>query len=179
MTVLTKNLLNHGMQELKGVTLSATFVDINRKLVEGLLAAGNTVSCTIMRLGGTGIKYVNAAPAYCLVRRSGCPSASVIEPGYGQNKVIPPGSDDYDAGRGTTTFSMMQGDALPAFFAGVSGSVNTLNVSYGVEWLAEAFGRLDPENAESTLASVMIDFRNYVTGAKHPGDITAIVLIKR
>ncbi len=55
------------------------------------------------------------------------------------------------------------------FLASVVGQVFALN----------ALKRADADSAESVLASVMIDFRNFTSGAKRADDLTAIVLMRR
>jgi sigma-B regulation protein RsbU (phosphoserine phosphatase) len=178
-TVLAKNVFNRGMQEMDEDPTTATLVEINRRLVRELSVVGNTVSCTFMKLRDSRVEYVNAAHTDALIRRAGRREVSMIKFKDGQRKSPPLGRDDFESGVGALRFTMAPGDAALIYTAGLVGGANAKGLSFGVERLAESFGRADPENAESTLASVMIDFRNATAGASRSGDITAVVLVRR
>ena len=132
-----------------------------------------------MKLQDDRVEYVNAAHTDALLRRSGSREVSVIKYGKGSNKSPPLGREDFESGIGALRFSMKQGDAVLAYSAGLVSSLDAKGVPFGVNRLAAALGRADPETAESILASVMIDFRNAMSGARRLGDITAMVLVKR
>jgi len=178
-TVLAKNVFNRGMADMDGDSLTSTLVEINRKLVRELSAVGNTVSCTFLRLSGARVEYINASHTDALLRRAGRRDATIVRPKDGLRKAPPLGRDDFETGVSALGFSVAPGDALFVHTGGLTGSVNARKEPYGTERLAQAFGRADPEHAESMLASVLIDFRNFLGGARRSGDITALVLVKR
>jgi serine phosphatase RsbU (regulator of sigma subunit) len=137
------------------------------------------VSCAILKFDEYRVEYVNAAHPDAIVRRAGGSSAVAVRPKDGAKRIPPLGKHDMSGSVGALGFSMASGDALLLYSAGLAACVNGKGEAYGAERLATAFGRADPENAESMLTSVMIDFRNYVAGAKRPADIVAMVLLKR
>ncbi len=178
-TVLAKNVFGRVMAETSDEPIGAALAAINRALVRELSAVGNTVSGTFMRLSGPRVEYVSAAHTDAVLRRSGRRDVSLVKAKDDRGRIPPLGRDDFDAASGALGFTAARGDALLVYTAGLASGVNARREPYGVERLAEAFGRADPENAESMLASVMIDYRNFLSGAKRSGDITALVLVKR
>jgi len=178
-TVLAKNVFGRAMAETSGEPIGIALAAINRALVRELSAVGNTVSGTLVRLRGPRVEYVSAAHTDAVLRRAGRRDVSLVKAKDGRGGSQPLGRDDFDAASGALGFSAAPGDALLVYTAGLASGVNAKREPYGVERLAEAFGRADPESAESMLASVMIDYRNFLSGAKRSRDITALVLVKR
>ncbi len=178
-TVLARNVFNRQTLDRRGDPIASVLVEINRELVRELSAVGNTVSCTFLRFKSGKIEYANAGHTDALVRRSGRRDVSVVRPKTAYRKAPPLGRDDFDIGVGTLGFSMAPGDALFVSTAGLAGCVNPKGIPFGFERVTEAFRRADPENAESMLASVMMDFRNHLAGAKRSGDVAAMVLVMK
>jgi sigma-B regulation protein RsbU (phosphoserine phosphatase) len=178
-TVLAKNVFSRVLAETFEEPIGAALVAVNRALVRELAAVGNTVSGTFLRIRGPRVEYVSAAHTDAVLRREGRRDVSLVKAKDERSRTPPLGRDDFDAGVGALGFSAARGDAILVYTAGLVSSVNARREPYGVERLAEAFGRADPENAESMLASVMIDYRNFLSGARRSGDIAAIVLVKR
>lgn len=178
-TVLARNVFNRQVLDRRGDPLSSVLVEINRELVRELSAVGNTVSCTFLRFKAGKVEYANAGHTDALVRRAGRRDVSVVKPKTAYRKAPPLGRDDFDLGLGTLGFTMSPGDALFISTAGLAGCVNQKGIPFGFERVTEAFRRADPENAESMLASVMMDFRNHLAGARRSGDVAAMVLVMK
>ncbi|MBN2875459.1 MAG: SpoIIE family protein phosphatase [Spirochaetales bacterium] len=178
-TVLAKNIFSRQAADRIADPITTTFVEINRELVRELSAAGNTVSGLFLRLRGSQVEVVNASHGDMLLRRSDSGEVLNTTPRAGYSKAPPLGRDDYTADPDVIELSMRSGDALLAYTGGLVSSVNSKGVQYGAERLRAAFFRADPENADSLLASIMIDFRNYVAGSKVAADRTVMVLVKR
>ncbi len=178
-TVLAKNVFSRGMLELSEEPLSAMLVEVNRRMIRELSAVGNTVSCAFMRFAGDRVEYVNAAHTDALLRRAGKRAVSFVKAKQGPSKAPPLGRDDFEARVGALAFSAKPGDALLVYTAGLVNGANAKGAPYGVERLSEAFARADPDSAESTLASLMIDYRNYLAGSRRGGDVGVMVFVKR
>ncbi|HPE90241.1 MAG TPA: SpoIIE family protein phosphatase [Spirochaetales bacterium] len=178
-TVLAKNVFSRGMAELSEEPLSAMLVEVNRRMIRELSAVGNTVSCAFMRFAGDRVEYVNAAHTDALLRRAGKRAVSLVKARQGPSKAPPLGRDDFEARVGALAFSAKPGDALLVYTAGLVNGANAKGAPYGVERLSEAFARADPDSAESTLASLMIDYRNYLAGSRRGGDVGVMVFVKR
>jgi serine phosphatase RsbU (regulator of sigma subunit) len=178
-TVLARNVFNRQALDRRDDPISSVLVEINRELVRELSAVGNTVSCTFLRFKAGKVEYANAGHTDALVRRRGQRDVSVVKPKTAYRKAPPLGRDDFDIGVGTLGFSMAAGDALLVSTAGLAGCVNSKGVPFGFERVTEAFRRADPENAESLLSSVMMDFRNHLAGARRSGDVAAMVLVRK
>ncbi|MBU0926590.1 MAG: SpoIIE family protein phosphatase [Spirochaetes bacterium] len=176
-TVLAKNVFGRGMSEMAGEPLAAMLSRVNRELSRELSVVGNTVSCTFLRFSGDRVEYVNAGHTDAFLRKGGSKRVAGLD--EGRKRSPPFGRDDFDDGLLALRFTLSPGDALLVYTAGLVESVNAKKAAYGGARLAEAWRRADPHNAESLLASVMIDFRNFMAGSRRAGDICAMAVVKR
>ena len=178
-TVLVKNIFNRRVSEMSNDPMTTTLMEINRELVRELSAVGNTVSCSFLKIRGSRVEYANASHTDALFRRAGRRDAAIVQTRDGLKKAPPLGRDDFTLGSAGLGLTASPGDALFLHTAGLAGSANSRLIQYGMDRLTDAFAKADPDSAESMLASVMIDFRNFMAGSKGSGDITAMVLVKR
>ncbi|GAB1455783.1 MAG: SpoIIE family protein phosphatase [Spirochaetia bacterium] len=178
-TVLVKNIFNRRVLEMSDNPITSTLMEINRELVRELAAVGNTVSCSFLKIKGSRVEYINASHTDALFRRAGRRDAAIIQTREGLKKAPPLGRDDFTPGSAGLGLSASPGDAILLHTEGLSSSANGKHIQYGMDRLRDAFGQADPDSAESMLASVMIDFRNFMAGSKTADDITAMVLVRR
>lgn len=178
-TVLARNVFYRRSVDRREESLGTIVADINRELVRELAAVDNSVACSFLRLSGPRVEYVNAAHTDSLLRRAGRADVSVVKAKGEGWKAPALGRESIEDGLKALSFSMARGDAVLLYTDGLAGGRDAAGREYGARRLAEAFGRADPDNAESMLASIMIDFRNFTAGARRHDDLTAVMLVKR
>ncbi|TFG80801.1 MAG: serine/threonine-protein phosphatase, partial [Spirochaetales bacterium] len=178
-TLLARNVFFRRTFERQQEQLGVVLADVNRELVRELSSVDNFLTCAFLRLNGNKVEYVNAAHTDTLFRKGGMTDAMVLRPRDGQDFKAPPlGREGLDISVKALSFSVSDGDAILVYTDCLTEGRNTKGQEYGEDRLLEAFARADTENAESILASIMIDYRNFTAGVRRTDDLTAVVLRK-
>ncbi|MBP7263977.1 MAG: SpoIIE family protein phosphatase [Spirochaetia bacterium] len=178
-TLLARNVFFRRVSSRSKEALGALLAEANRELVRELSSVDNYLTCAYLRMAGDRVEYVNAAHTDVLFRKAGSGKVQALTSKDGQDFKAPPlGREGLEVNVKALAFSMLPGDALLLYTDCLTEGRNARGVEYGEERLMEALGRADDENAESILASIMIDYRNFTAGARHTDDLTAVVIRK-
>ena len=180
-TVLAKNVFFRRARGRDGDPLGQVLLDVNRELVRELSSVDNYLTCAFMRFKGSRVEYVNAAHTDALYRKGATGEVVSLAPkGGGQDFKAPPlGREGLEASVKALAFTVAPGDILLLYTDCLTEGRDRAGREYGDERLRDALRRADAESAESVLASVMIDYRNFTGGAKRADDLTVIALMKR
>ncbi len=178
-TVLARNVFFRRASERSSDALGTVLSEINRELVRELSSVDNYLTCAFLRIKGARVEYVNAAHTDALFRKGSSGEVIALAPKGGQDFKAPPlGREGMEISVKALAFSLSPGDVILLYTDCLSEGRDKRGVEYGEERLLEALKRADTESADSILASIMIDYRNFTSGAKRSDDLTAIVLKK-
>jgi len=176
-TVLARNVFFRRASERSGDALGLVLSEINRELVRELSSVDNYLTCAFLRIKGARVEYVNAAHTDALFRKGSSGEVIALAPKGGQDFKAPPlGREGMDISVKALAFSLSPGDVILLYTDCLSEGRDKKGREYGEERLLEALKRADTESADSILASIMIDYRNFTSGTKRGDDLTAIVL---
>lgn len=179
-TLLARNIFFRRTTGREKDSLGTLFSEVNRELVRELSSVDNYLTAAFMRMDGPRVEYVNAAHTDALFRKDGRKDPIVLAPKGGDDYKAPPlGREGLDVKVKTLSFAMGKGDCVFLYTDCLTEGRDKRGQEYGFERLVEAFRKADTETAESTLASIMIDYRNFTSGGKRADDLTAIVLMRR
>jgi sigma-B regulation protein RsbU (phosphoserine phosphatase) len=176
-TVLARNVFFRRASERGSEPLGTVLSDINRELVRELSSVDNYLTCAFLRIKGARVEYVNAAHTDALFRKGSSGEVITLAPKGGQEFKAPPlGREGMEVSVKALAFALSPGDVILLYTDCLTEGRDKRGREYGEERLLDAFKRADTESADSILASIMIDYRNYTSGAKRSDDLTAIVL---
>jgi sigma-B regulation protein RsbU (phosphoserine phosphatase) len=178
-TVLARNVFFRRASERSGESLGVMLSDINRELVRELSSVDNYLTCAFLRIKGARVEYVNAAHTDALFRKGSSGEVITLAPKGGQDFKAPPlGREGMEISVKALAFALSPGDSILLYTDCLTEGRDKKGREYGEERLLDAFRHADTESADSILASIMIDYRNFTSGTKRSDDLTAIVLKK-
>ncbi|HAP43125.1 MAG: hypothetical protein A2087_02965 [Spirochaetes bacterium GWD1_61_31] len=178
-TVLTRSIFFRKFNEFTGRPMPAMMYQINKEMVRELASVDNSISGVMLRIRDKHFEYANAAGADALIKRKADQTFTPLIPGDQPDfRMVPLGRNQLEEDAKCLALPLSSGDTILLFTEYLLTAKNSKGEAYGSARLAASLKRADQDSAQTLLSSIMIDYRNFLVGAKRQDDTTVLVLRK-